>query len=71
VFTERLEINPYNTDSFVFKGFNSGVCVGPRASLEALLVKKRLGPRSPPFSLLFNGYQVLFSWGGGGKAPRG
>ena len=71
VFTERLERNPYNTDSLVFKRFNSGLCVGPRASLKAVLFTKLLGPLSPPFSLLFNGYQALFSWGGGGGMAAG
>ena len=41
--------------------------MGPRASLDAVLFTKRLGPLSPLLSLLFNGYQVLFSWGGGGE----
>ena len=45
--------------------------MGPRASLDAVLFTKRLGPLSPLLSLLFNGYQVLFSWGGGGGKAAG
>jgi hypothetical protein len=43
------------TESFVFKGFNSRLCVGPRASLGAVPFTEHLGPLPSFLSLLFNG----------------
>jgi hypothetical protein len=62
--SQLKELNLYNTHSFLFQGLNSGMHAGPRFSLDAVFAK-RLGPLPPPLSLLFNGHQVLFSWGGG------